>query len=416
MKSMNVTKHVTKSCCLAVPLTLAGLPLGGLAQNSVVYGDSVPNGAPVVYPEQLYPQESRYGVIKAGPVNLHLNLTAGATYDDNITIQNVNKVSDYYFEITPGFRAILGENRDKFVTLSYRPRALFFMDETQNDSVDHNANLAAQWNFNKLTLAASQGYQLYTGNEVDAGARVDRSTYVTTLGAAYSLSEKTSFELNLRQNIVDYGSAFSGYNEWVTTPYMNYQITPKVKLGAGVTVGALDTRGGPNQVYEQLLVRAAYKATDKIDAVATVGGEFRQFQGGENSGPDPVLDVGVIYRPREKTQLKLSAYHRQQVSVGLNSQNYELTGINGSIIQQFREKWSASALLGFEHANYSSTLAGLPSDRTDDYFYAQVGLNFSITTKWSAGAFYTYRKNDSSGATARPFSNNQVGLQTTLWY
>jgi hypothetical protein len=408
---------VVKSCC--VLLLMTGLASRGAAQNSpggAVYGDTVPHGSAVVYPEQLYQDESHYGVIKIGPVNVHPNITAGLTYDDNLNIKNVNRVDDFYFDISPGFRAIIGENRDKFISLTYHPRIIVFAQEDQNNSVDQDANLLAQWHFNKLTLAAGQGFQLYSGNEIDAGARVDRKSYITTLGAIFNYSEKTSFELNLRQTIADYGTSFSDFNEWVASPYMNYQITDKVKLGLGVTAGFLDTRSGPNQTYEQGLVRAVYKLTEKIDARAQVGAEIRQFQNGGDDGPTPVLSIGATYRPREKTQLGLGAYRRQQNSVSLTNQNYEVTGVNASINQQLREKLSASLLAGYDYADYKGTLAGVAANRVDKYYYLQAGLNFQITPKWSAGAFYTHRHNDSKGTGSTRFTNNQVGLQTTLWY
>jgi hypothetical protein len=409
--------RVWKSCFIL--FMMVGLASRGAAQSTpvgAVYGDTVTHGSAVVYPEQLYQDESRYGVIKLGPVNVHPNISAGLTYDDNINIQNVNRVDDFYFDISPGFRAVVGENRDKFISLTYRPRILVFVQQDQNNAVDHDANLLAQWQMGKLVLAAGQAFQLYSGNEVDAGARVDRKSYITTLGAIFNYSEKTSFELNLRQTIADYGTTFSDFNEWVASPYMNYQITPKVKLGLGVTVGALDTRSGPNQTYEQGLLRAVYKLTDKIDARGQLGAEIRQFQNGGDDGPTPVFSLGATYRPREKTQVGLEAYRRQQNSVSLTGQNYEVTGVNASINQQLREKLSASLLGGYDYANYESTQAGVVANRVDKYFYVQAGLSYQITPKWTAGTFYTYRHNDSKGTGSNRFSNNQVGLQTTLWY
>ena len=408
---------VLKSC--GVLLGLSGMLSRGPAQNlpgGAVYGDTVPHGSAVVYPEQLSQAESHYGVLKFGPVNVHPNITAGVTYDDNINIKNVNRVEDFYFDISPGFRAIVGENSDKFISLTYRPRILIFTQEDQNNSVDHDANLLAQWHFGKLTLAAGQAFQLYSGNEIDAGGRVDRKSYITTLGANFSYSEKTSFEFNLRQTIADYDTSSSGFNEWVISPYMNYQITPKVKLGLGVTAGFLDTRSGPNQTYQQGLVQAVYKLTEKIDARAHVGAEIRQFQNGGNDGPTPVFSLAGTYRPREKTLLSLEAYRRQQNSVSLASQNYEVTGVNASIQQQLREKLSANVLAGYDFADYKGTQAGVVANRMDKYFYVRAGLNFQITPKWSASAFYTYRQNHSEGTGSNPFANNQVGLQSTLWY
>jgi hypothetical protein len=274
--------------------------------------------------------------------------------------------------------------------------------------------LAGQYTFTKLSLGLAHSYNASSGGLVEVGDRVDRRIHNTILTSRYQFSTKTSFEVNFRQTIAEYnGLSVEGYNEWMNQDWVNYELTEKVTVGLGATVGLRDVKGSPNETFEQGLVRAGYHITEKVDATASMGAEFAQFEGGRSRGPSFVFSVGALYRPRSKTEVSLEAFRQDQSSVVARSQNYTTTGLRASVRQRIRTKWSVALNGGYQHSDFHSTEEGASANRDDDYWYVGPEVNYTLTDRWNVGVFYQHRENTSSD-TAFEFVNNQVGLRSSF--
>src|ERR1044071_10013185 len=90
-------------------------------RNGVVYGGNVFPGA-----ESIESAEER-------PFYYRLLLTVRGVWDDNIFISHTNRVSDYYFRITPRITIGVGdlEGRNKsYLRLDYMPSGILFVDHS----------------------------------------------------------------------------------------------------------------------------------------------------------------------------------------------------------------------------------------------------------------------------------------------
>ena len=387
---------LSRACSITTAL-LGGLLLPAYSQEARQEKGDVP-GSPARY----------------GPFDVLYGIRGSVVYDDNIYISHTNKKADVIFNIAPNITVGAGDYREgeaNLVKLSYTPTVILFADQSKNNAIDHDALLKGQWRPGSWKFGLQQEYQNYSGAVVDVGNRVNRQIYTTVLSSVYEVSPRTSFELDGRQSINNY-QRLTDFNEWAVSAWMDYELTPLLKTGLGITGGFVDVQPGVNQTYQQILARATYSLTELLDLRASAGGELREFQGGQKNRVNPVFTIGGTYRPLENTTLTLDAYRRSQTSVVLRDQNYTTSGFNVGVRQVFRENYALNLSGGYENSDYTSNVKGTVANRTDDYFIAQIGVDWNVLEKLTVGAFYQFRDNHSTDSN-HSFDNHQVGLNVS---
>ena len=70
---------------------------------------------------------------------------------------------------------------------------------------------------------------------------------------------------------------------------------------------------------------------------------------------------------------------------------------------------------GYENDSYFSAANGIDVSRVDDYYYIQSSVDANVTRYWTVGAYYLHRE-DSSSLDSFRFSDNQVGVRTSLTF
>jgi hypothetical protein len=356
--------------------------------------------------------------MRLGPFDVLASLRGNITYDDNIYIQHVNKTSDLIWTATPGVALAAGDYREKqesLFMLAYSPSFILFTDHDHNNAIDQDVQLGAEWHPGSWILGLKQGYQQISGGIIEIGNRVTAIAYNTDLDLEYDLSPKTSFNFDARQSINDYDGPYFNYTQRTVAGWANYEITPKVKLGAGITGGFMDILDNPDQTYQQALLRASYLLTTKVTAQASAGVELREFQGTAKDRANGTFSLAGVYSPWEGTQLQLETYRRDQSSLVLVDQNYTVTGFSGGARQAIFEKYTLDLLGGYNFSDYYSTTPGVIASRHDDYFFIQFGVDYTVSDRLTVGVLYEYRDNDSSVATST-FSDQQVSMTATYHF
>ena len=354
-------------------------------------------------------------MLHVGIFDILPSMRAGVTYDDNIYISSLNKQSDVVFSISP--YVLLGagdyiQKEESLLTIEYSPTFFIFSKNQSKNAIDHDAKLDATWRGGNWTAGVNQGVKDFSGTVVEVGNRVDRQIYDTLGFVRYEVSPKTSIELEALQSINNYESPYHSFNEWVVGPWVDYWLTPKVRLGAGVKGGWLDVQQSSNQNYVQGLLRMLYLWSEKLEINVSGGGEYREYHDSSQSRTEPVFSLGANYKPFDNTTLVIEGYRKTRTSVVLANQNYALSGVGGRVSQVVRDNWTLSLGAGYENLDYHSTQANVVSTRRDNYYFTRVGVDWDATDRLSLGVFYLYRQNDSTTATSE-FSNNQVGLIAT---
>ena len=367
---------------------------------------------PRVMPLQPDPPAGEENILRYGDFDVRPHMKVGVMYDDNIFLQSSNEEEDLLWVFTPGVLLGLGdyrEEKENYVYINYEPDFILFTDNSEYSDVDHDARLKLQRRPGNWTLFLEQDFVTYSGGDVDVGNRVDEMAFTTLASAQYEFSPKTSVEVGAKQIIDDYDSnlTIQGYNIWEFEGWFDYAVTPKVKVGGGVTGGIADVRGSANQTYEQPKARVTYNLTGKLDLRASAGVEFRQIDGGSDR-EDLVASLGATYRPLEATSITFDAFHRNENSVRLVNQNYRSTGFAVGLRQDIATIYHVYFGGGYQHLDYYATQPNVLAPRQDDYFYVRLGASWDMTDRMNLGAFVQHRDNDSN--TNFDFDNNQVGL------
>lgn len=405
--------------------------------------------AQYVPPANVLLTEPRPALLTLGPMDIHARAATSFVYDDNINLHEQRRVvggiqtvrnqaplgDDFVYTFSPGLvvtKATALEDSHSRFSVEYSPAFVFFIKNEQENSIDHTAKLEAGYAFTKLTLGLVQDFAATAGGVIDVGSRVSQKNYSTAVTMRYELTEKTFFALDGSYRVTDY-KTLTDSEEWSATPTVNYQISPKVTLGLGMTFGQLFVgeqtahtvvSGGRTnrfvtietqpQTYLGPTLRAGYKTTEKTDISLSVGGEWRQYSDGSDSF-SPVFSLTGKYQPFEGTTLSIEGHRRQQNSAVLNGANFISTGVSLSARHRLRERLFGTLSVTFDNAEYQPTRRGVQTTRQDDYFLLRYGLDAILGRSWMVGIFHQYRE-DVSTDKSFSFDNNQVGIQASWGY
>ena len=311
-------------------------------------------------------------------------------------------------------------------SVQYTPSFVWYTDNSDLSTVNHAVSAEGQLKQGPWQLNLSQGYLRLFDTSVDAGTYIGRDVFTTQLSGQYEISPKTSLEVNGRQYINCFGnqdatssSSANSYSEWVGEVFGNYQFSPKLKGGIGVTAGWIDNKESVDGMYQQVLARAIYGLTEKLDVLASIGAQIQEFDDYQGESRDNringIFSLGITYRPVEKTLLGFGAYRRDNSSISLFNEAYTATGFELNLRQSLTDRITFGLGGGFTYSDYYSTIKDAGSGRSDNNWRVQVGLDFQLMENLTASVFYQYRQDDSSGSTSSSYSfqNNQVGLNVS---
>jgi hypothetical protein len=350
---------------------------------------------------------------------LHLGLTTGEIYDDNIFI-SPQKTADFLTQISPSIDFEKGDRtaaHANYLTINFVPTIFLYANNPHQDREDYDADIFYQYQWTRLTLGLEQHYQKLTDATIDVGNLVRRSIYTTVLSGNYDYNGNLSFSGTATQRITSYPSGSNvDTNEWIIDGYANYQVAPKLQLGLGPRLAFVDISGAPNEDHQDLLLHLNYNPGGKITVTFAGGLEYLQFQGNEPSHVLPIFDFTANYTPREGTNLSLSGYRESINSYDTTGQVYLSTLVQLSFRQRILQDVYFTASGGYNISDYefgSSQLAG--PKRRDNYFFANVGGEWDPKDWLKVSASYQRSENDSNFE-QNSFNDNKIYLQTSLQF
>jgi opacity protein-like surface antigen len=363
-----------------------------------------------------------------------LHLTMRAVYDDNINVSHTDPVSDFYFTIEPSVTAGFGDiegRQENYIRLDYAPSAFLFVEHSENDALQHLFKLEGHYRFSRLDLTLIQEVQILDGADLnsisnanvpgsqvnlDVSRRTRANIFTTQLNANYELTGKTSISAGLTNTVNDYPNLIS--SQVISgNVFINYRYREKIVVGLGGTGGYnFVDEPNPDQTFEQANVRVSYQAAGKLSFNASGGVEFRQFeQSSRGQYVSPVFEIGADYQPFDGTTMSLSLSRRILNSAILTAQDYALTAVSLGARQRIFQRAYLGFNVGYQNADYFSTVSGIRANRSDDYFFVEPALDVMITRFWTVGGYYLHR-NDESSDDRFTFDDNQVGLRTVLTF
>jgi len=372
--------------------------------------------------------ERRWRVMPFGRVRI--------TLDDNIFISNTLRESDLVTAIAPGIAAGWGDYTSEVNLLTdteqylnatpdqdepqsyifgrYNPNAVLFAENSDINALEHDALVAGRWVGRRMLVGFRLGYQKLANATIDVGDRVNREITTARLNTQYSLSEKTSIELNLLGTINKFPSQLS-WEEIVTESWLNYRLFPKTQVAMGMRLGTLEVDGSDRQFYEQLLTRVAYNASSKLAVSADGGLEWRQYGSAGDDRLFGVFSLGAQYAPFDGTNLSLRAFRRNSATVSLENETVTGTGVYARVTQRFLQRLRFLLEGGYETGNYTANPGGFSVGRVDNIYSVRSAVSLQVTRFLTAEASYQFQKNDST-IDILTFYGNNVSLQMSFQF
>lgn len=338
-----------------------------------------------------------------------------ATYDSNIYIQERNEESDLIFTMSPGiavgwgeFRGALlrsGEIRDRldlteaeraqnYFFLDYNPSYHLYTNNSSESSFEHDVRAGGRYTFTKLTLAANARFQTLNETDSDIGGRVEWRAFDARVGADYAINDKTTFEAAFDYNRRDFEDGRNDITEYRATGWIDRQFSPSANIALGYTHGWVDVDSGANQDFDQVQLRAVWKATDKLSARVTGGVEWRGADNREDS-TEATFAVGLVYNPFDATSIFLNGFRRTATSASGFNEVLTATGFDARIVQRLGDSYYLTAAGGFQTADYDENLI-TGFSREDDYTWGRLSLGWDVNKWLTAVLAYEYRDNDSN--------------------
>jgi hypothetical protein len=333
----------------------------------------------------------------------------------------------------PQLTAGLGDidtRQENYIALNYSPTALFYVDNTDFNTIEQVGRLEGQWRIRRVALRLTQDFASVQSSNLnvadpdggfanqtnlDIGGRRRVTRYATRLDASADLTGKTSLRLGGSYSVED-PEDLIGSDTLTGTVAVDYRYGPKLSLGLGLTAGKQYVEEpSPDTTFQQVNVRGSYELTGKMRATGSIGVEFRESEDGTQQNISPVFAFGLAYAPFDGTQLDISATRRTLNSASAIGQDFTSTQVIVTARQRFLQRIFANLSAGIQEQTYFSTFSGISTDRDDNYYFIAAGIDVRITEFWFAGVFFTHRENQSSLA-VYSFDNSQYGIRTTLTF
>jgi hypothetical protein len=360
-------------------------------------------------------------------------------YDDNLLISHTHEISGNESTLSPGLTLVAGdvstylpgsltlglirgllnyspvEDTDKpqrFLGVDYTPSLNAYPGHSRLDNVDQTAGLTAGYVFSRLTLGLDQDYSRMAVKDNDVGNLVTEETDTTKLRSRYDLTDRSFLEVNGQYYRLEYpGSDYEGYQEIRNEDWFNRLVEARLTAGVGAAFGYVDPDRSDSQTYEQLLARAIYHLTGKLDIRTSAGVEWREYASGVADTIDPVFSLAAIYHPRDTTTLTLEGHRREQPDF-TGYYNYQVLGFSAGVRQELLGRLYAGLEVGYDQYDYSLVGPGTSNNRTDSYVYIETSLECELSAHWMTKLFYKYRQDDST-VDAYSYGDNIVGLQVS---
>ena len=344
------------------------------------------------------------------------SVKAASVYDDNIRLSQRNEQQDFLFVLSASVAWQWGDvrlKRGSWARVYYEATGVAFSEQTEENSLDHDAQAGVQKRAGRLAAALEGRYRRLSGATPDLGDRVQRDDYQAKLSGTYDLSGRTFVEGRGEWNAVRYQEqGLADYDEFLGELFAGYALSGRTKLSGGGAVGQLRVAGAQKQDFQRALVKVTRASTGALGLTGKAGAEFRQLSTGNKV--TPVFSVTADYEPIEDATRVTAELFRETIASGASAgENYLRTGGALRLTQRLGSRWVAGVEAGYEQLDYSEAMSGVDSGRVDDYFFAKPGMKYEFSNRRRAEVFYSFREDDSS-LDDFSFTANQWGLSFGL--
>jgi hypothetical protein len=346
--------------------------------------------------------------LRWGPVTARPHFNSSFSYSTGLRSRASTAEKVVSERISPGILLEIGPKWH----LDYTPSLTFYSSKNFKDTLDHSVLFSGGTTYNDWAFTLSQGYTSSSQSLIETGRQTDQENFDTSIGASHYLNSKLMLQLGLNQSFRS-ADTLNSSRSWSTMDWLNYQIAPRISIGAGLGGGFEDVNVGNDMTYEMVQGRVDARIAEKLNLSIHAGGELRQIL---ESDADPLLNpiygASLIYHPFTQTTLSLAGNRTVSASL-LFGQVTESTDISVGLNQRLFGAVSAGLSAGFRNTRFLFTAAGTSLTREDDSFSFAGSLGYAFLKRGTIGVNYTQSENSSSD---QSFSQTTRQVSLNLGY
>ena len=337
--------------------------------------------------------------LELGPFRILPSLGFSVEYDDNILLTPDNEIDDVIFHIIPGIMIEL-PSRQYAIRLGYQADVLRYADNTDLDTVHHNALADARVNFNfGLGLRLTDRFLItdeFAGFPVpEQTQRVDRWENTLDAGADYTVRERYTFDVNYQWFMVDYKddpqfNQFDRDDHTIAGTFF-YRIFSKTSILGEVDynlvrydVPVVARDRDSDSWFFKLGVKG--DLTAKTTILLKAGWQWKDYENPNRQDWDGLIaELNFIWKYRDPSEVRVFG-GRANVESLEQGANYYVTSYGGAEVRHFLSERLIVRLaaLGGVNEYPEDPLLGVNSaDRVDHFFDAGVSLKYQMR-RWLA--------------------------------
>ena len=332
-----------------------------------------------------------------GPFRVLPSLEFSIEYDDNILLTKDDKLDDIIFHIIPGITLEL-PSRKYAIRLGYQADVLRYADNTDLDTVHHQALADARVNFNfGLGLRLTDRFLItddFAGFPVpELTERVERWENTLDVGADYTVRERYTFDINYRWFMVDYKDdpdfdQFDRDDHTIAGTFF-YRVLPKTSVLGEINYNIVRydepaVAADRDSNAWRFLVGIKGDLTAKTSVQLRIGWEWRDYDNRQD-WDGLVAEGSIIWKYREPSQVRIFG-GRANVESLFEGTNYYVSSFGGVEVRHFlsdRVILRARGLGGVNQYPEDPTLGVGSADRTDHFIEAGASVKYQMR-RWLA--------------------------------
>lgn len=363
----------------------------------------------------LLPQtDPQVGGFHFGPVLAHVSFGLGALATRQRSSSPEGDYSETVGNGTLSVNAQLGEGGH---TLNLQETSTVSPGARNSSNYTQSLSLTGSYLFTKLTVGFNFALDDLSGISRDAGGDASRDLATLGLNSKYELDSKFTTNWDLSFPVRRFAGKISSAGV-TSTNGLDYIVDPKTTIGVSFSAGTLAVEQSSTQVFEQLSLKGTYESTEKLHFHGEFGAEYRTF-GGQHA-VNPIFGFGVIWQPFVRTTLTLTGSRGIFNSAEEQNTNFSSTTFQFSAAQQIGARFTATASISYEIANYSAAgasnvgspdLSAEAASRRDRLIVAQFTLATRLTERATLTLVVAEGNNTSNQDS---FHYLQGSLQTSL--
>jgi hypothetical protein len=369
--------------------------------------------------------------LQLGPFRLLPSLGLSVEYDDNILLTKDDTIDDFIWHITPGVVLEL-PSRKYAIRLGYQADVLRYMDNTDLDTVHHNALADARVTFSGgLGLRLTDRFLItdeFSGFPVpELTERVERWENTLDVGADYTVRERYTFDVNYRWFMVDYKDdpdfdQFDRDDHTIGGTFF-YRVFPKTSVLGEVQYNLVRydepaVAADRDSDAWRFLVGVKGDITAKTTILLKIGWEWKDYDNQAREDWDGVIaEANVIWKYREPSELRFFG-GRANVESLFEGTNYYVSTYVGAEVRHFLSERLTLRVRGLGGVNdypEDVTVGTQTGEREDVFFEAGASLKYQMR-RWLAFEIgYNFLKLDSNFSEF-DYTDNRVQVSVLFSY